>query len=62
MYPLASVDTAVLHVIEAVTRSGVNSHLGHALADRLTVAEVAGFRGTEAGEDAGPTEEPSGRR
>jgi hypothetical protein len=45
-----------MHVVEAVTRSGVNSHLGYALADRLTVAEVAGFRGTEAGEDAGPTD------
>ena len=46
----------MLHVVDAVTRSGMDSHLGDALADGLTVTEVASFRGANAAKDAGSTD------
>jgi hypothetical protein len=46
----------VLHVVDAVTRSGMDSHLGDTLADGPTVTEVASFRGANAAKDAGSTD------
>jgi hypothetical protein len=49
-------DTAVLHVIDAVTRTGVDSHLRYAFTHRLAVTEVAGFRSADSDEDASATD------